>query len=373
MKPSKNIDWLFVLPDDLIGGGAQQVMFHMVNYLVDNGYDCAVLFLVKKTHHGWQSMESKCHIIYLNYDSVYLGYFGAIKFLKSFLKTHTVINIISSQVLVNGLLGFLKYLNIIHSNSKLILRESTSVFLRFKGVKRFIYKMAYQMGYKQADVIICQTHLMKNQLITALKWLNNHKNLIVLPNPVDIKDMTLKGLKTPSVEIEEDYIVAAGRIIPEKGFNILIQAFAGLNNQSLKLLILGTGEDHIVQELKTLSKNLNISEQVIFLGFVDNVFPFFKRAKLCVISSIIEGFPNTLLQMMSQNTKVVSTLCAGGISEIKGLTTCPPNDTNALKKAIKNCLDKKYDSSIKTAFDIYLEKRAIDFFMKKLLKTLNTF
>jgi len=368
MKPKKNIDWLFVLPDDLIGGGAQQVMFHMVNYLIDNGYNCAVIFLIRKKHYGWQKLESKCHIIYLNYTSVYRGYFGAAIFLKAFFKRHNIINVMGSQVLINGLLGLLKSLKIIDSRSKLILRESTSIFLRFKGFKLLIYKIAYRMGYKQADVIICQTQLMKTQLTSALKWLENSPKIIVLPNPVNIEEMSLKGLIPPTINLDEDYVVAAGRIIPEKGFDILIKAFSNLKNKKLKLLLLGIGENSIVQELKTLAEDLNLSERVVFYGFADNVYPLFRHAKLCVISSRIEGFPNTLLQMMSQNTNVVSTLCAGGISEIEGLITCQPNNVEALQNAMENSMRLEQKASIRKKFDNYLRQQTIENFMVELFK-----
>ena len=41
----------------------------------------------------------------------------------------------------------------------------------------------------------------------------------------------------------------------------------------------------------------------------------------CIVSSIIEGFPNVILEMMSQNTNVISTKCAGGIDKLKGVIT----------------------------------------------------
>ena len=63
MSKKHTIDWLFVLPDDLIGGGAQQVLFTIINYLISDGKKCMVLFTVKKKHRGWESLEDKCDIV----------------------------------------------------------------------------------------------------------------------------------------------------------------------------------------------------------------------------------------------------------------------------------------------------------------------
>ena len=53
MTNKDDIDWLFVLPDDLIGGGAQQVLFTIINYFIAQGENCTVIFTVRKKHYGW--------------------------------------------------------------------------------------------------------------------------------------------------------------------------------------------------------------------------------------------------------------------------------------------------------------------------------
>lgn len=368
MKKKETIDWLFVLPDDLIGGGAQQVLFTIINYFIGQGKQCAVIFLVKKKHHGWEKLEDKCKIVYLNNTSVYKGFFGAAKHIASLKKSYTIKHVISSQALINGLLGFLKFSGVL-KNSKLVLRESTSIFLRFSGFKLLLYKTAYIIGYKQADLIICQTNLMKEQLIDALPWLEKKNKIVVLPNPINFKEITTKASQKLYFNIS-NFMVAAGRIIPEKGFDILIEAFHLLEDKTLKLVILGVGEDEQQEKLTTLIQKLKLEDRVILYGYVKNVYPIFKKAKLCVVSSRIEGFPNVLLQMMSQNNKVVSTLCAGEIANINGLVTCKPKNVEALKNALTKSLNSNSDN--REVFDSYLQSRSINIFIEKLLLQLNS-
>ncbi|MDG5491657.1 glycosyltransferase [Psychroserpens sp. SPM9] len=369
MTPKKEqIDWLFVLPDDLIAGGAQQVLFTIINYFIAQGKRCTVIFLVKKKHHGWEILEDKCNIVYLDNTSVYKGFFSAAKYIRVLQKTNHIKHAISSQALINGLLGFLKYIKIL-KNTRLVLRESTSIFLRFKGFKLLLYKTAYIMGYKKANLIICQTDLMKQQLLEALPWLEGHKKVVVIPNPVNLDEIAEKSKATTDFNIE-NAIVAAGRFIPEKGFDILIDAFSQLENKALKLVILGVGTPEEHQKLIDQIAQLDLQERVILYGYVKNVYPIFKKAKLCVVSSRIEGFPNVLLQMMSQNNAVVSTKCAGEISNIKGITTCNTHDVMALKTAIEKGL-KNTDDNKTLYFNDYIKSRSIDNFVATMLNQID--
>src|SRR5690606_21926313 len=86
---------------------------------------------------------------------------------------------------------------------------------------------------------------------------------------------------------------------------------------------------------------------------------------LCVMSSRIEGFPNVLLQMMSQNNKVVSTLSAGGIKEMDGIFTCKTNDVTSLSHTIIECLKSNTDEN-RYIFDKELKKRTIDTFANEI-------
>ncbi|MEH6538371.1 MAG: glycosyltransferase [Psychroserpens sp.] len=368
MQKKQTIDWLFVLPDDLIGGGAQQVLFTIINYFIAQGKNCTVVFLINKHHHGWEILEDKCNIVYLDNTSVYKGFFSAAKYIRTLKKTHHIKHAISSQALINGLLGFLKYLKIL-KNTKLVLRESTSIFLRFKGSKLLLYKTAYVIGYKQADLIICQTGLMKQQLLEALPWLKKKNKVVVISNPVNLEEINTKSKEVIDFKID-NFLVAAGRFIPEKGFDLLIDALNQLEDTSLKLVILGVGTDDEHQKLIGQIASLNLQQRVILYGYVKNVYPIFKKAKLCVVSSRIEGFPNVLLQMMSQNNNVVSTMCAGEISNIKGVITCETHKVNTLKDAIDKGL-KNTDDNRTLYFNDYIKSRSIDNFITTMLNQIN--
>mgnify|MGYP000093608901 FL=1 len=70
--------------------------------------------------------------------------------------------------------------------------------------------------------------------------------------------------------------------------------------------------------------------------------------------------------MMSQNNNVVSTKCAGGIDEIKGIIVSETVSVKSLYDAMKNCLLNVNNENNRALFDLELESRSIDSFIKKI-------
>jgi glycosyltransferase involved in cell wall biosynthesis len=111
-------------------------------------------------------------------------------------------------------------------------------------------------------------------------------------------------------------IIAVGRLTYVKGFDILLKAFKIVNNKipNTYLTILGDGE--LKLELENQAKTLNINNNISFVGFENNPYPYFFYSDTYVLSSRWEGFPNTLLEALACNAKVVATDCKSGPREI---------------------------------------------------------
>jgi L-malate glycosyltransferase len=127
-------------------------------------------------------------------------------------------------------------------------------------------------------------------------------------------------------------IGTAARLYPAKGLRYLIQAFAQLKNErELRLVIAGTGE--LEAELKQLCLDLEISEQVIFAGYLDNLPDLLELFTIFVLPSLQEACSLACAEAMAQKKAVVGTN-VGGISEqvSDGETgfIVPPQDVAAL-------------------------------------------
>ncbi|MBT2561450.1 glycosyltransferase [Pedobacter sp. ISL-68] len=301
---------------------------------------------------------------YLSKKTIFWGFVKLVPILRKYKKDDVLM---STHPYLNAFLGFLKLIG--YLRSKLIVRECTSVFTRFTGIKKRIYQIIYRIGYPAVDLVVCQTTLMKMQLLDHNSFLSKHK-ILVQPNPVDFNKIIAKS-DQPLIngDAKLDFICSAGRLIPEKGFPILIKAFKLIQQEypKLKLLVLGEGKERA--SLINIIEENNLSDSVFLKGQIDNPAPYFKQAKLCVVSSIKEGFPNVLLEMMSVNSAVVSTLCAGGISEIPAITKVEVNNVEALAKAMGEKLKHNQNPDAETAMQ-YLYGRRPEIFAQSILNAL---
>lgn len=365
----KKIDWLTIVLSDTHGGGSEHQQLQLFRHLAAKKYNCYVICLSKRDMGSWDFMENDGRVIYFPFSlrHIKINYLLLFPYLVYFLLTHNVSYTFTTQTLLNSALGIFKTLGILRK-TKIITRESNSIFELFNGRKLMRYKLAYSLGYRNVDLIICQTSYMKEGLLKGLSWLDENK-VVVIPNPIDlgnISDFENKEIENIS---NLKYIVAAGRLVPAKGFDILIESFSQVSTSypTLNLIILGEGP--MRKELEQLIQKLEIQDKVRLNGFVNNVYPYFRNAKLCVLSSRIEGFPNVLLQMMSQNENIVATRSAGDIDNIPGIRTCPVNDVAGLSKALSEGL--KNPGTNRNLFDKYLKERTIDNFVNQIYCSLD--
>lgn len=110
-------------------------------------------------------------------------------------------------------------------------------------------------------------------------------------------------------------LIAIGSMKEQKGFADLLKAF-DLVRQTADARLLILGEGRLRGALTALAADLGISDRVSMPGFVQNPAPFLEAADVFVLSSLWEGFGNVLVEAMATGTKVVSTDCPSGPSEI---------------------------------------------------------
>ena len=371
MNTKKKIDWFTVVLSDTHGGGAEYQQINIFKYLVDIGQNCYTICLTKKNMGCWEFMETKGRVIYLPFSNTHakFAYIFLLPVLIYVFLSKNILYSFTSQTLINSSIGFFKRLGFL-KRTKVIVRESNSIFKLMTGLKLKRYELSYNVGYSGVDLVICQTAFMKNQLIEGLPWLPKKVNICVIDNPINLEVINEKAKEQIKGLEQKEFIVAAGSLHPKKGFDILLNSFSQFHEQypSIELYILGEGKER--GALTEQIKSLDLEDAVFLKGFISNVYPYFKYAKLCVMSSRIEGFPNVLLQMMSQNHKVVSTISAGGIENIEGIFTAPILDAEKLKDAMIKALNTD-TSGNRLLFDSFLEKRDYKSFINKILQLLS--
>jgi len=137
--------------------------------------------------------------------------------------------------------------------------------------------------------------------------------IVVVANPVDLAAIERQSREDPVLDLDDPFIVGMGRLVENKNFGLLIDAFA-LSGVGGKLVILGEGPEREILSRKI--SELGLADRVLMPGFLQNPFAVLRRAKLFVLPSNAEGFPNGLLEAMALGVPVISTNCCSGPSEI---------------------------------------------------------
>lgn len=119
------------------------------------------------------------------------------------------------------------------------------------------------------------------------------------------------------------FIGFVGRVSKDKGVSYLLEAFSLIKTglPTHHLVIVGDGTDDYLNQLKQIAKNLKIENQIHFVGFTSNVWPYYLAFDCKVLPSVnikgipFEGIPQSLLEAMACECPVVGAR-TGGISDI---------------------------------------------------------
>lgn len=181
--------------------------------------------------------------------------------------------------------------------------------------KGWLLKQLMKLVMWRANVLTCVSKDMVRQYATVFKKPPH----ICIYNIVD--DVTSRNKMLESIEhpwlMQKDcpVIVAAGRLAPWKGFENLIRIFPSvLKERKMKLMILGDGPLREALEKQILA--LDLSDNISLLGYKVNPYPYYAHADIFVLSSLVEGLPNVLVEAMMCGCTPVSTDCPTGPREV---------------------------------------------------------
>lgn len=143
--------------------------------------------------------------------------------------------------------------------------------------------------------------------------------ITVIPNPTVTPELALRAAEPLDhpwfASGQPPVLLGAGRLMIEKGFDTLIEAFALVRRQAdCRLLIVGEGPDRKALEARVAE--LGLGSSVSMPGFVDNPYQYMARAAVFVLSSTREGSPNALVEALACGTPLVSTDCPNGPQEV---------------------------------------------------------
>ena len=166
------------------------------------------------------------------------------------------------------------------------------------------------------------------------------RRVAVIPNPVawPLVDTTPRVDPDAMLAPDRRLLLGVGRLQTPKGFHLLIDAFARLaaRHPHWSLAIVGEGPE--AAALTRQAQALGLADRVLLTGRVGNVGAWYRRADLFVSASLLEGFPNALIEAMAYDTPAVVFDCDTGPREIvrDGVdgVLVPNGDTGRLQAAL---------------------------------------
>jgi glycosyltransferase involved in cell wall biosynthesis len=182
--------------------------------------------------------------------------------------------------------------------------------------KRFTGRLLCHF-YRRADAVIANSAGVYRDLVERMRLPASKVHLI--RNPVSLRTIYAK-MEEP---VDHPWfrsgappvILSVGRLEHAKDYPTLLRAFAHVRHEiEAHLLILGEGSQR--KALQYLAEQLGISSSVQMPGFEPNPFRYMRRARLYVMSSRYEGFPNALVQALACGCPVISTDCESGPRDI---------------------------------------------------------
>jgi glycosyltransferase involved in cell wall biosynthesis len=202
---------------------------------------------------------------------------------------------------------------------------------RLSGVWRRLRRFAYP----RADMVVALT-------VGTANWIAEHvpgSRLAVIPNAVHWPLPKSQPMLAPPPPSTRKYLLAVGRLHVDKGFDLLLTAFARIaaSHPDWDLIILGEGSERAA--LQAQIDGARLSHRVMMPGRAGNVGDWYDSAHLYVLSSRFEGLSNTLLESMASGLAAVAFDCETGPREViredlDGVLVRPDGDPQALALAL---------------------------------------
>ena len=309
---------------DVFGlGGTVRTVLNVAEYLVEAGYDVTIISVFKKTKKANFEINPKIKLKFL-VNNKKKGLKGNIKGLllkkKSILihkddEAYSFFNLFSDIRIMKELRGIREGIlittrpsfNIIASKYArrevtVIGQEHLNITIYPEGMKKSIEK-----NYGRLDYVATLTDEDTRDYQEMLK--GGKTKVIKLTN-------SIPKLENGEATLESKTIIAAGRLVPQKGFDLLIDSFELLKDSypDWKVKIYGKGRDKAM--LQDMINKKGLYNHVVLMGATNAIEEEFRKSSIFALSSRYEGFGMVIVESMQCGVPVVSFDCPRGPGEI---------------------------------------------------------
>jgi glycosyltransferase involved in cell wall biosynthesis len=195
--------------------------------------------------------------------------------------------------------------------------------------------------YRLADRVVAVSSEIKDIISIDLRL--DKKKIAVLNNGIVIDNDPVKAYDFRKIfaGAENKFtLIAVGRLVPLKGFDILVRAVAEVleqNRNDFVLAIVGRGQERI--RLEKLINDLNVSENVKLMGLRHDVMELLKGSDVFIMPSLYEGLSIAMIEALACGLPIIA-------SDAPGIRDHVKNDQNGIlfpigdHKALSACILK---------------------------------
>lgn len=191
-----------------------------------------------------------------------------------------------------------------------------------------------------------------------------------------IQEFSTKNIDITEPNKCENIILGAGRLDRNKNFELLLRSVSKVIHSGINCFLIILGHGDLFSELENIVTQENIKNNVLFAGYQQNPYPYFKHAKIICLTSFSEGWPTIILEGMALGKPFITTPVGGASDELANNGRCGLvsdwkiqeyadcikkilTDQNLYEGMSKNCIEKVKEYSIENTtkkFDTLIKK-----------------
>jgi glycosyltransferase involved in cell wall biosynthesis len=335
-EPHKAMKVLFILPNVAVGG-VERVRLTLMQQFVADGIEC--LLALRRCRGELIERALKVVPVYeLAPHGIHQYIPELVRLLKREQPTHVVTAFSDVAVLAWVAMQLARsrarWVHSVHNTHSMAgARQGFWGRLRYRSENHMA-----GFAYRRADAIVTVSEGVRQEILE--RYLVDSSRVTTIYNPA-VPDDQLKWVR-PALPGDARIcrIVTIGRLVHQKGFDILIRAMARTNG-AWQLDIWGEGPER--PNLETVIRENELQGRIVLRGYTPDPYAVLRDADLFVMSSRHEGLPATLIEALACQCQIVATDCPHGPREIlkdgKLGQLIPVEDEGALSDAVTRAID----------------------------------
>lgn len=356
---------LCVLPQ-ITGGGAERFLISFLNNIDTSKYTLSLVLAQRGMFDNEIPKDVDVSVLRDEFVSTkVLAPTGPLRYLIGLTKSIQRLNpdaIISFGSLLNGSVSLAAKIS--KFSGKVLLIEAiheSSELEQHNFINKALRKFFLQKTYPLASNVIAVS---EDVALDLKNYFQVESNVKVIHYGIElekVRSLSRLPVEHPWLKDDRDFptLVACGRVVPQKGFNVLLATMENIPKDA-KLILVGDGPE--IGALKEDVRLKNLTDRVEFVGYDRNPYKYIVKADAFVMPSLWEGLPILLIEAITLGAFIIVSDCPSGPRVVLKGGECgvlvEPGSVESLAVAINKFLE---NPSVAKALKEKAYARSIDF------------